>query len=296
MATRCRYWTGLLLATLSLALTPGLATAALPRAASLTLCADQYLLGLAAPDQIVAVSADARDPRQSLFAAEAAAYPAHRGSSEELIALRAEVVLPDRWMPLQTAARLDRLGVRVVSIPLPNTWDDIASATCSIAAALGRPEQGELRVAEMQARLAALAVKNTQRHGPEPLAAYFLPDGASAGSGTFIDTVLQAAGTRNQATELGLRGWGGLDLERLVDVRPDLLVLGFFDQGGESRRMAFARHPVFRRLLAQRPVIAVPDRYWSCSGWFLAEAATYIAAHLPADPDPLPTGADIGKP
>ena len=173
MATRCRYWTGLL--ALSLALIPGLAAAALPRAASLTLCADQYLLGLAAPEQIVAVSADARDPRQSLFAAEATAYPAHRGSSEELIALRAEVVLTDRWMPLQTAARLDRLGVRVVSIPLPNSWDDIANTTRSIAAALGRPQQGEARIAEMQARLAALAVKNAQRRGPEPLAAYFRP-------------------------------------------------------------------------------------------------------------------------
>ena len=50
--------------------------------------------------------------------------------------------------------------------------------------------------------------------------------------------------------------------------------------------MAFAHHPVFRRLLAERPVIAVPDRYWACSGWFLAEAAAYIAEHLPTEPAP----------
>ncbi|MGB5064252.1 MAG: ABC transporter substrate-binding protein, partial [Candidatus Competibacter sp.] len=72
-------------AALALALT--LATSAVlaapPRAASLTLCADQYLLGLAAPEQIIAVSATATDPNQSLFAAEATRYPAHRGSSEE---------------------------------------------------------------------------------------------------------------------------------------------------------------------------------------------------------------------
>ena len=42
----------------------------------------------------------------------------------------------------------------------------------------------------------------------------------------------------------------------------------------------------FRRLLAGRPAIAVPDRYWTCSGWFLAEAAAYIAGQLPAEPAP----------
>ena len=278
----------LIAAALALALTlaTSAAIAALPRAASLTLCADQYLLGLAAPEQIVAVSATATDPNQSLFAAEAARYPVHRGSSEELIALRAEVVLTDRWMPLQTAARLDRFGVRVISIPLPNSWEEIADTTRAIAAVLGRPEQGEARVAEMRTRLDRLAQWVARRHAAPPLAAYFLPDGGSAGAGTFIDAVLQAAGTRNLATVLGLNGWGSFNLEQLAETQPDLVVLGFFDQGGDSRRMAFAHHPVFRRLLAGRPVIAVPDRYWACSGWFLAEAATYIAERLPTEPAP----------
>ena len=59
-----------------------------------------------------------------------------------MIALRAEVVLTDRWMPLQTAARLDRFGVRVISIPLPNSWEEIADTTRAIAAVLGRPRTG----------------------------------------------------------------------------------------------------------------------------------------------------------
>ncbi|MCP5451627.1 MAG: ABC transporter substrate-binding protein [Gammaproteobacteria bacterium] len=273
-------------AALALMLATSAVLAVPPRAASLTLCADQYLLGLAAPEQIVAVSATATDPNQSLFAAEAARYPVHRGSSEELIALRAEVVLTDRWMPLQTAARLDRFGVRVISIPLPNSWEEIADTTRAIAAVLGRPEQGEARVAEMRTRLEHLAQWAVRRRAAPPLAAYFLPDGGSAGAGTFIDAVLQAAGTRNLATVLGLNGWGSFNLEQLAETQPDLVVLGFFDQGGDSRRMAFAHHPVFRRLLVERPVIAVPDRYWACSGWFLAEAATYIAEHLPTEPAP----------
>ena len=268
-----------LLVTSATAATP----ATLPRAASLTLCADQYLLGLAAPEQIVAVSATAADPSQSLFAAEAARYPIHRGSSEELIALRAEVVLTDRWMPLQTAARLDRFGVQVISIPLPNTWEEIADTTRAIATALGRPEQGEARVAEMRAQLEALQRQTDHRHSPSPLAIYFLPDGGSAGAGTFIDAVLQAAGVRNLATVVGLQGWGSFNLEQLAGIQPDLVVLGFFDQGGDSRRMAFAHHPVFRHLLTGRPVIAVPDRYWMCSGWFLTEASAYIAERLTMD-------------
>ncbi|MBK7541382.1 MAG: ABC transporter substrate-binding protein [Candidatus Competibacteraceae bacterium] len=254
---------------------------ALPRAASLTPCADQYLLGLADPAQIVAVSSNATDPRQSLFAAEASRFSSTRGSGEELVALRVELVLTDRWMPLRVTERLGRFGIRVVQIPLPDTWDDIAATTRAIAAELGRPAQGEARVAEMRARLAKLTARHPSTAAP-PLAAYFLPDGSSAGRGTFIDAVLEAAGTRNLATTLGRNGWGTFNLEQLASTAPELIVTGFFDQGGDSARMAFARHPVFQRLLARVPAISVPDRYWICSGWFLAEAAEYIADRLPA--------------
>lgn len=266
---------------LALILSP-LGALGLPRAASLTPCADQYLLGLADPAQIVAVSSNATDPRQSLFAAEASRYPATRGSGEELVALRVEMVLTDRWMPLRLTERLGRFGIRVIQIPLPETWDDIAATTRTIAAALGHSEHGEARVAEMEERLARLAARRQPTSTPPPVAAYFLPDGSSAGQNTFIDAVLQAAGTRNLAATLGRNGWGTFNLEQLASAAPDLVVMGFFDQGGDSARMAFARHPVFQRLLARVPTITVPDRYWICSGWFLAEAAEYIAKRLPA--------------
>lgn len=268
---------GLLALTLSLL---PLWALALPRAASLTPCADQYLLGLADPAQIVAVSIAATDPQQSLFAAEARRYPATRGSGEELIALRAEVVLTDRWMPLRVTERLERFGVKVIQIPLPETWEQIAATTRTIAAELGRPAQGEKRVAEMTAQLAQLAASR-QTAGPPPLAIYFLPGGASTGTDTFIHTVLQTAGVRNLAAELGWRGWGTFNLEQLALTQPDVLVMGFFDQGGDSVRMGFARHPVLQRLMGQAQVIRVPDRYWLCSGWFLTNAAAYIAEHLP---------------
>lgn len=276
MAVRGR----LIAAALALTLATSAVLAAPPRAASLTLCADQYLLGLAAPEQIVAVSATAADPNQSLFAAEAARYPVHRGSSEELIALRAEVVLTDRWMPLRVTERLERFGVKVIQIPLPETWDDIAATTRAIAAELGRAEQGETRVATMRDRLAQLAARRATA-GQPPLAIYFLPGGASTGAGTFIDTVLQIAGVRNLAAELGWNGWGTFDLEQLALTEPEVLVMGFFGQGGDSLRLGFVRHPVLQRLMARAPVIEVPDRYWMCSGWFLTEAAAYIADRLP---------------
>lgn len=69
-------------------------------------CVRRSIIGLADPAQIVAVSPDAADPSQSLFAAEATRYPTHRGDSEELVALQAELVLTDRWLPLRTSERL----------------------------------------------------------------------------------------------------------------------------------------------------------------------------------------------
>src|SRR5262245_2374330 len=55
---------------------PALAGApALPRVASLSVCADQYLLALADPSQIAGLSVDATDPALSFYAAKAGAFP-----------------------------------------------------------------------------------------------------------------------------------------------------------------------------------------------------------------------------
>lgn len=270
-----------------LAMTDGYA-ASLPRVASTSLCTDQFLLGLAAPDQIVSVSWQATGPL-SLHADRAGGYPQNRGEAEELLYLDVDMVLMPGWRAGSTGPLLERFGVTVIDVPLANSFDEIRQITLEVGEAIGRPEAAQAAIAAMDARLAEAAERSDD--GPRSLAAYYTPGGGSAGTGTFVDAAMQAAGLRNLKAELGQAGWGALTLEDVVTHQPEVIVTSFFDTAGTGRRTAFARHPLVGRLMADAELVAVPGSTWVCGGWFLAEAVEHLmnagadrAAPITAEP------------
>jgi iron complex transport system substrate-binding protein len=58
-----------------------------------------------------------------------------------------------------------------------------------------------------------------------PSVLYALGGGFTAGSGTFIDTLITAAGGENVATEAGISGYGQISSEVIVQQNPDWLVV-----------------------------------------------------------------------
>ena len=251
----------------------------LPRVASTSLCADQFVLGLATPEQIVSVSWQATGPL-SLYADRAEGYPQNRGEAEELLYLDADIVLLDSWRARETGALLERFGVTVVEIPPVNSFEEIRTLTLAVADSIGRPEAGRAAVTEMDAVLAAAEQAAV---GEPPLAAYYRPGGGSAGSGTFVDAALNAAGLRNLKAEIGEPGWGPLSLEAVVTRQPDLFVISFFDTAYVGRSITFSRHPLLAEMMAETPVVTVPGRAWVCGGWFLADAVDTIVGQRAAD-------------
>lgn len=249
---------------------------ALPRVMSTNLCADALLLGLADPAQIVSVSRKSQDPLRSSQAELAQRFPANDGSAEEVIALRPDVVLASRrWQARHQVSLLSAHGIRIVTVTTPRDWTEIWASTREIAAHIGRAEAGEAIIAATQARIASL---------PHPLqparALYLRPNGGSAGAGTHVDAVLQAAGLRNHAAESGHRGWGRIALENVVANPPDLFVLSSMVNDGGHARSNYARHPLMRALLAQRPAVQLEGNDWGCSNYQLARAAEHISAEL----------------
>lgn len=253
------------------------ALAAGPRAASATVCGDQHLLKLADPDQIVALSPQAAERWLSLLAGEAAGLPRMRPSAEGYVSLGVEVVLANAWSDHKTTELLERFGVRVVRIPLVETFEEVEQVTLSVAEALGHPERGVALNAEVRDRLAAL---RTGAAGAGRRALYLRPGGGSAAAGTFVDAVMAVNALSNQATAEGRTGWTGYDLERFALSPPELLVTSFFDSPDRSLLRAFGNHPAFTRRAAATPAVEVPGRSWACSGWFLVEAAEAMAGGL----------------
>ena len=81
----------------ALCLGASLAHAAPPAVASINLCADQLVLALADPEQVLTVSWLSADPEESLFATAAARHTLNYGTAEELLRFHPDVVNPMRY-------------------------------------------------------------------------------------------------------------------------------------------------------------------------------------------------------
>jgi len=247
--------------------------AASARALSTDFCADQYLLALADPADIAALSPDA-DKDFSYMRAKAEGVRRSRPGAETALALSPDVVLRF-WGGDE--ARLKALGLNVVTLEYASDFDGVKANIAAAAAALGEDARGRDLIKAIDARLDYLG----HRKGPHPAALYVTPGGVTAGKGTMIDAILGAAGVRNIAAENGLAYWGSLPAEAVVADPPALIVTGFFSANSERiNHWSAARHPAFRKIFGETPTIHLSTDVLSCPGWFSLDAAETIADAL----------------
>ncbi len=242
-------------AAVALILAASVAAAEAPRrVVSTNLCTDQLALMLAAPGQLVSVSALAQDPGVSVMAGAAAALPANHGRAEEVFALRPDLVLAGQYTAAAGTALLSRLGIAVEVFPPARSFDDIRTAIRRMGVALGREDRAEAVLARFEADLAAVA---DAQAGDRPEAALYEAQGYTAGDDSLAGEMLAAAGFVNVArSEASLF----LPLEELVARDPDLLVTGR-PHAGASRAEELLAHPALRETAAVRTQVAP---HWMC--------------------------------
>ncbi|HEX5789156.1 MAG TPA: ABC transporter substrate-binding protein [Woeseiaceae bacterium] len=243
------------------------------RVVSLDYCADQYVLELLPRAHVLALSPDA-EQEYAYLRERAAGLPKVRPVAEDVIALAPGLVIRSYGGGPQALGFFERAGIPVVQVPYAETLDDVRAAVRAVADGLGVPVRGAAVVAEMQARLNAVAgaVDDVRSR---PAALYLTAGGAAGGPGTLIDEVLAAAGYANYESR---PGWHMLSLERLVRAEPDVVVASFFEGAtGMTAYWSAVRHPVARRRLEDRPVIALPGALTACGAWFVADAVEILA-------------------
>lgn len=263
-------------AAIAIALTLGGARAESPRVVSLDFCADQYVLALAEPSQILAVSPGA-DEDDSYLREKARGLRAARPMTEEIAALKPDLVFRFWGGSNGLTAALEKFGARVITLDYPSDFEIVTKNIRTAAAALGRDAEGERMVADLYARLAALAA----RKGAHPRALYVTPGGVTAADGTMIDALFKAAGVPNAAA--GEFGWPSLPMEKLVLDPPELVVTGFFEATTEYvNHWSASRHAAFKHVFSRTPAVHLSAELISCPAWFSVDAAEEIAAAVDA--------------
>ena len=259
-----------------LALAPAAAKGdALPkRIVSLNLCTDQILVDLVPRQRIAAVSHLAADPLVSAVAEKARGIPWTRGEAEVVLSYAPDLVIAGEYTTPATVALLERLGLKVMKVPLASDIAGLRAVTYQIADAVGARDAADALLAEFDRRLRAVTVP----HVPNmPTAVVYQVNGLAAGPGSLADSVLRAAGLRNLASELGLGPGGQLALEALVAKPPDLIILsGPVDE----YRAAIAdnlRHPALAAIMRAHASVTLPWRLWLCATPHLADAIERLA-------------------
>jgi iron complex transport system substrate-binding protein len=250
----------------------------LPRVASINLCADQHLLALADPEQILSVSWLAADPEESLLAKEAQRHLKNYGTAEELLELAPDVVLAGTYTSPFTRTLLRRVGVRVVELEPEASVADIERNVRVVAAIVGQAERGERVVAALRAEVRAL---EANRPPHRVTAVIVRPGGFTVGADSLANELLALAGLANVAAERGLDRWGSLSMEALLRSAPELIVLTGYRSTQPSLANAVLEHPALARLGATARTVTVHTALWACGlpGSIEAAALLQRAAH-----------------
>lgn len=246
------------------------------RIVSINLCADGLLLALADPDQILAISPYAVDENLSFFADRAADFRHDAGEAETVVALKPDLVFAGRFTKLATRDILSSLGYRVVPLEPVRSIDQSVSQIREVAAIVGHPERGEALIAQIEAALLR-AQRTASGTNTMPTAAVYQRRGYVTGAETLTTDLLAAAGFKNEGGSMAGRIGGFVPLERLVDVRPDFLVVASPDIRAEDQGTALLAHPALEQLYPPERRLILPENLTVCAGPSLPAALDRIA-------------------
>ncbi|MES9991763.1 MAG: ABC transporter substrate-binding protein [Candidatus Thiodiazotropha sp.] len=257
-----------------LTLFAGMAVAAGPpqRVVSVNLCSDQLLLMLADPEQVASVSYLSQDPDSSFVADQASRYPLNHARAEEIIRLQPDLVLVTPHDNPRLRTTLKQLGYPLHQLTLGNQVEDIYQEIRQLAARLGQVSRAESLIKAMQQRLQSGEANNT--HPPGAL--FLQPRGYTSGADTLQDQALRLAGWNNLASQHGVKGYSPVPLEKILHWQPETLFTSTFSESGDSLAQRQLRHPALKRLLAQKPMVEIPFKYWICPGPMLADAVALL--------------------
>ena len=217
--------------------------------------------------------------------------------AEPFLAARADLVLGAGWQSPETVQALRASGVRVVVFELPATWEGVLSEVDAVAELLEAVPAGRRLRDELTARRDALRPRATRSGAGRRGVSYtnLGTGGWVAGRGTTADILFSLAGLENAAASAGFEGHRQIDLEGLLNLRPELFVVGAANagEGIASTRAYLEAQPVLAGLpaIAGGQIVALPQELYTTASVELLTAAESLVETLEA----LDEGADTTR-
>jgi iron complex transport system substrate-binding protein len=239
------------------------------RIVSLNPCVDAILLEVAEPNQIIALSFYSHDPAAtSLSITRAARFKSARGTAEDTILLKPDLVLGSIYETSQLRSALLKYHIPMALYDVANTIPDSFAQIRDIAAKVGHPQKGAQLIHKIEASLRATKAPDDS---PKIASLIYRSEGLVLGSGTLTEALLAHTGFQNMSKAYGIAAYGTLALEKLVRSPPALL-LRATDAPGNSRILS---HPILTKM--KIPMRDIPARMLNCAGPSIIDATRTLA-------------------
>ncbi len=242
-----------LLATSLALIAPAAAASAPVRVASLNLCADELVLALAHPDQIVSTTFLAHDPAETVFWRQARRYRRNDGSLLSVVPLRPDLVVTMSGGASDRLRVAERMGIRMLDLPFARNLEEMEHSVRRVAEALGRREAGHALIARLH-RLRSTA----PRQSVDTI--WLGGAGLSVPADSLAAQWMRLAGFRQRR----LAGTS-ISLETLLARPPRLLLRSRYRANQYSIAQRWLSHPLARRVDASL-IIDTDGRPWTCLG------------------------------
>lgn len=252
------------------------------RAASINLCTDQLLMLLADPQQIVALSNLSRDQAGSFYFEKAQAFAQIDPVAEDLLPLSPDIIITGPYTSRYTLALLDELGLRVETIPIANSVDDMLGNVERLGELIDQPARAQLIVSQVRERLAKIAVlvaadASQKAASRTPRVAVYDPNGYTVGRETLRGELIELSGWTNVASEQGIENYGVLGLEQLIKLVPQALIESPYSADTYSRGQMLAKHPAIQFSGLDPLIINVPSNQTICAGPWIVDVIEQLA-------------------
>lgn len=255
------------------------------RVASLNLTADEVLVEILPPERLVAVTAFADDATMSNVAGRVSPSVVRlpRADIERLVDLAPDLVVVSEYTDADFLRVLERSGLRVHRMSGLDSLAGFRSAILSLARAVGAEEAAARLVSRYDAVLAELSRRLAGVRRPRVL---YWSEPHTAGEGTAIGALIEAAGGVNVGRELGLKGITPVGAERAFLAHPDAVLVGTW----EGATASLKSHPLLSRLPAVQEgrIVEMPTPLLVTLSHHAAEACWYLGWALHPDRIPRP--------
>jgi len=245
------------------------------RIVSTGLCADQLLLMIADRSQIASLSSFVTDPNMSYMIDAVGDLPLNNSSVEEVIPYQPDLVVASSFAARDTTRFLRRLGYEVKLLNLPTTLEETYVLLREFGEWTGNEARAEAMIGQMKVEI--VEIQSRYAHRPEKSVIVYSPNGYTIGSNTLENDILNKAGYRNLAAEMGIDGFQQISLESLIAAKPDLLYIDNNVINSDSLASAYIAHPALEHVVALKHQISIPTPLRICAGPMLTEAIAYMA-------------------